>query len=353
MEVLRNVVIMIATVAGCFIGWEIAPAYSWMEANIYLVVLLFGATAWLLASIVTRYIVEEWIPFLRRNPITTVFKSVAVIVLSAVVGILLSFPVTLWLASIEKSYEEVKWLVQTVAVARFFLPIVFATFSAWIGWLVFKEAFSTLWKVVPPKVVDTSALLSKKFEVLAKNEVIEGKFIILTSVLRELALLSELPSKRKGVLKALEFMKKLDTIEINPSVYTSEREVDVQLVEVAKALDARLVTADRAVAGFARSLGIGVIDLTSLTISEDLKVGDVVLVSPVKRGKEKDQFVAYTDMGNMIVIRSKEDILDRLVRVKITNVTPTEVGKVYFASVLEVLGGEEDESKGDNENNAV
>ncbi len=352
MEIFRNFIVMVSTIVGCFVGWEIAPAYSWMEANIYSVVFLFGATFWLLSSILTRYFMETFVKYFRRNPPVVILRSFAVVVLSAIVGYLFFMPVSGWLKNIAGEYSDVEWFQKSLEILALFLPFLGAVFIGWVGFVLFKEGISNLWEVVPPKVVDTSALLSKKFEVLLSFKVLEGKIVLLNTVLRELALLSELPSKRKAVLNALKIIKDMDVIEVDPLNYTKSDEVDVQLIEVAKALEGRVVTADRAVAGMARSLKVDVIDLTELNITEDLKVGDVVEVIPVKRGREKDQYVAYTEFGNMVVIPFKRDILEKRVRVKITNVTPTEVGKVYFAVLVEVLGGEGDEGKGGNENHS-
>ena len=114
-----------------------------------------------------------------------------------------------------------------------------------------------------------------------------------------------------------------------------ELPVDTRLAQLAKTLDARLLTNDSNLCALARLQNISVLNLNDLAraVRPALTAGDELELLLSKEGREHHQAVGYLGDGTMIVVNHGRTLLGRTVPVTISGTLQTSAGRLFFAEL--------------------
>ncbi len=141
-----------------------------------------------------------------------------------------------------------------------------------------------------------------------------------------LAMLSEVRKKRSAQI-----------IYVDDKTITA-KEVDEQLLALAKKYRARIVTGDANLEKKAQVMGIKVVNVHALADAFKVHVvpGENLTIKIIHTGKEKHQGVGYLDDGTMIVVEQAAEKVDQILPVTIARVIQTVTGKILFAKIRKV-----------------
>jgi uncharacterized protein YacL len=108
--------------------------------------------------------------------------------------------------------------------------------------------------------------------------------------------------------------------------------VDLKLIELAKQMEAKIVTTDFNLNKVAQVRGVSVLNINDLANSLRPVVlpGEKMRVVIMKEGKEFDQGVGYLDDGTMVVVDHARRLIGRSVEIAVTSVLQTASGKMIF-----------------------
>jgi len=189
------------------------------------------------------------------------------------------------------------------------------------------------------KVVDTSTIIDGRIADIAETGFLDGTLIIPEFVLRELQMVADSSdsSKRQRGRRGLDVLQRMRgnnqvTVQIAEEDYPHIREVDLKLIELAKQLEAKIVTNDFNLNKVAQVRGVSVLNINDLANSLRPVVlpGEKMRVVVMKEGKEYDQGVGYLDDGTMVVVDHARRLIGRSVEIAVTSVLQTASGKMIF-----------------------
>lgn len=195
-----------------------------------------------------------------------------------------------------------------------------------------------------PKLLDTSVIIDGRIADLCETGFIEGRFIIPQFILQELQQVSDSADSLKRArgrrgLDILNHIQKNVDIEV---VITEEdfphvKEVDAKLVELAKKIQARIITNDLNLNKVAELQGVRVLNINDLSnaIKPVVLPGETIRVLVLKEGKEAGQGVAYLDDGTMVVVDNAKRCIGKNVDVVVTSVLQTSAGRMIFTRLKE------------------
>jgi uncharacterized protein YacL len=121
-------------------------------------------------------------------------------------------------------------------------------------------------------------------------------------------------------------------LEVSGEDFPETKEVDLKLIELAKRLQAKIVTNDFNLNKLAQVQGLTVLNINELANSLKPVVlpGEVMRVFILKEGKEHNQGVAYLDDGTMVVVDNARRMISKTVDIIVTSVLQTTAGKMIF-----------------------
>jgi len=189
------------------------------------------------------------------------------------------------------------------------------------------------------KILDTSVIIDGRIADLTETGFIEGTIVVPQFVLRELQHIADSPDSlkrnrgRRGIEILQRMQKKPDlNVTITEIDFPDIPEVDMKLIELAKQLDAKIVTNDYNLNKIAQLQGVQVLNINELASSLRPVVlpGETMKVFILKEGKEYNQGVAYLDDGTMVVVDNARKLIGKNVEVIVTSVLQTTVGKMIF-----------------------
>lgn len=193
-----------------------------------------------------------------------------------------------------------------------------------------------------PLLIDTNIIIDGRLPAICQTGFLDGTLIIPRFVLDEMHLLADSGDTlkrdrgRRG-LDCLENLKQLPNLEItvHDDYQTQEKLVDTKLIQLAKLLDARLLTNDGNLGRVAHLQGVPVLNLNQLAQSMRpiLAIGDEVDLTLVKEGKDDHQAVGYTPDGAMIVVNHARDRIGSSVSVIVSSALQTSAGRLIFAEL--------------------
>jgi uncharacterized protein YacL len=114
--------------------------------------------------------------------------------------------------------------------------------------------------------------------------------------------------------------------------YPDVKEVDLKLIELAKELNAKIVTNDFNLNKVSQLRGVEVLNINELANSLKPVVlpGETMKVFILKEGKEYNQGVAYLDDGTMVVVDNARKMIGKTIATQVTSVLQTTAGKMIF-----------------------
>lgn len=195
-----------------------------------------------------------------------------------------------------------------------------------------------------PKLLDTSVIIDGRIADLCETGFLEGDFIIPQFILQELQHISDSSDglKRARGRRGLDILNHIQkTIEVGVRVIEDDfphiKEVDAKLVELAKKLDAKIITNDLNLNKVAELQGVRVLNINDLSnaIKPVVLPGETVRVFVLKEGKEAGQGVAYLDDGTMVVVDNAKRCIGKNIDVVVTSVLQTSAGRMIFTRLRE------------------
>lgn len=189
------------------------------------------------------------------------------------------------------------------------------------------------------KILDTSVLIDGRIADIAESGFLDGLLVIPQFVLHELQLVADSAdsARRNRGRRGLDIVQRLQKmpnieVEVSGADYPSVREVDLKLIEMAKAESAKIMTNDFNLNKLAQVQGVEVLNINELAnaLKPVVLPGETMRVFILKEGKEYNQGVAYLDDGTMVVVDNARRLISKTVDVTVTSVLQTTAGKMIF-----------------------
>lgn len=346
-EIVRLLIVVLATAAGFWIGRDLGPAGSSLTAA------GLGGMLGCLAGYVTGGVLgrllEKGVGVVERRverlPAAGLLAGAAGGVMGALAGFIAAAPALVLLPP------------------RVSIPI--AGLAVWVcGYGCFRiaahkseELFQLLGLSTRPLVratpyassdgfvVDTSAVMDGQLLPLVRTGLFADDLLVPRFVLDEIQGFADSTDPQKS-RRARRGMEGLDVLrsEGTVRVYVLDdevpelEEVDAKLVALAKRLQLRLLTNDAPLARSAEVQGVPTCNLRRLAadLAPRAMPGDRLQVELTRPGREAGQGVGYLDDGTMVVVNDGADLVGAGEVILIaTSVVPTSVGHIIFARPAE------------------
>lgn len=189
------------------------------------------------------------------------------------------------------------------------------------------------------KLVDTSAIIDGRIGDLVKTGFIEGKIVIAEFVLSELHAIADSSDnlrRRKGrrgldILGELRRSNEIEVETLNRD-YPNTLSVDRKLIQLAKELNAKIITTDYNLNKVAKVEGVPVLNINELAnaIKPRFIPGEEIEVEVIDKGEEINQGVGYLDDGTMVVVENGRRFIGKKIRAVVNSSLQTEAGKMLF-----------------------
>ena len=192
------------------------------------------------------------------------------------------------------------------------------------------------------KLLDTSAIIDGRIADMADTGFLDGTLVIPEFVLRELQMVADSSdaSKRQRGRRGLDVLQRMQSntllnVQIVEDDYPHIREVDLKLIELAKDVDAKIITNDFNLNKVAHLHHVSVLNINDLANSLKPVVlpGEKMNIAILKEGKEYNQGVGYLDDGTMVVVDHARRMIGRSVEISVTSVLQTASGKMIFGKM--------------------
>jgi uncharacterized protein YacL len=206
----------------------------------------------------------------------------------------------------------------------------------------------TLFRAAGPerryKILDTSVIIDGRIADICETGFIDGTLVIPQFVLKELQLVADSADslKRNRGRRGLDILQKIQKmagleVMISDLDYPEVREVDLKLIELARALQGKIVTNDFNLNKVAQLRGVEVLNINELANSLKPVVlpGEIMKVFILKEGKEYNQGVAYLDDGTMVVVDNARKMISKTIDIVVTSVLQTTAGKMIFGRFID------------------
>jgi uncharacterized protein YacL len=198
------------------------------------------------------------------------------------------------------------------------------------------------------KILDTSVIIDGRIADVCETGFVDGTLVVPQFVLKELQLVADSADSlkrnrgRRG-LDILQRIQKMSGVEVSISDvdFPDVREVDLKLIELARALPGKIVTNDFNLNKVAQLRGVDVLNVNELANSLKPVVlpGEIMKVFILKEGKEYNQGVGYLDDGTMVVVDNARRMISRTIEIVVTSVLQTTAGKMIFGRYIEAGAG--------------
>ena len=269
---------------------------------------------------------------------------------SATFGLLLGFFASrLLLASgvLYRTSGDVQWLVSLTVYATFgYIGMMLAMrsnrdeFTLIIPYIRFRDQSPN----DMPILVDSNIIIDGRLAELVATGFLSRSLIIPRFILEELQLLADShdPARREKGRLALSRLQDLQrdptlTVTIHEVPVDPFAAVDSKLIQLAKMLNARLISNDGNLCSSARIQGITALNLNDLNkaLRPVVAAGDEITLTLTKEGRESHQAVGYLPDGTMIIVNNSRAQVGKNVRVAIGSVRQTSAGRLFFAELAE------------------
>jgi uncharacterized protein YacL len=192
---------------------------------------------------------------------------------------------------------------------------------------------------VPPRLVDTSAIIDGRLIDVVRTRFLTGAFVLPRFVLEELQRVADSndPLKRARGRRGLELVEELKQsanggFSVREADYPDVEGVDAKLVRLAQEIGGAIVTVDYNLNRVARIQNVEVLNVNELAnaLKPAVLPGEPLHVKVLREGKEYDQGVGYLDDGTMIVVEGGRTLVGEEVDVEVTSVLQSPSGKMIF-----------------------
>ena len=277
---------------------------------------------------------------------------------TSLLGALLGFGIGLWIAS--TLVDALRWADTTNNKVQFLngllivmLPYLGLMFGARKGEWLEPAKFASLFKDARTqkryRILDTSVIIDGRVADIVEVGFLDGTLVVPQFVLKELQYVADSSDSirrnrgRRG-LDILHRMQKMAGVEVSISDldFPDIKDVDLKLIEVAKALAGRIVTNDFNLNKVAQLRGVDVLNINELAnaLKPVALPGELMNVFILKEGKEPNQGVAYLDDGTMVVVDNARSRIGRHVDIAVTSVLQTTAGRMIFGRRADAGAGD-------------
>src|SRR3989454_1225050 len=189
------------------------------------------------------------------------------------------------------------------------------------------------------KILDTSVVIDGRIADICETGFLDGILVIPHFVLRELQQVADSADtlKRNRGRRGLDILQRIQkmagiTVQFVENDFPAIREVDMKLIELAKELDAKIVTNDFNLNKVAQLRGVEVLNINELAnaLKPVYLPGETMKVFILKEGKEFNEVIAYLDDGTMVVVDNARKMIGKTVESSVTSVLQTTAGKMIF-----------------------
>jgi uncharacterized protein YacL len=194
-----------------------------------------------------------------------------------------------------------------------------------------------------PVVLDADAVIDGRVVAVCRAGFLHGRLIVPQFVLEDLQAMANSAANlaRQRGQRGLECLQKMQeaadlqvTIHDTRSIAPTET-VQQRLMETARLLGARLMTANENLTRVAKLQGLDVLNIFELddALKPTVTMGDRLRLALVRGGKEDHQGVGYLPDGTMIVVNHAAAEIGRTVEVTVISTLQTNAGTMVFAEL--------------------
>jgi uncharacterized protein YacL len=246
---------------------------------------------------------------------------------------------------LKNTSDDIRWMVGLMVYAAFgYLGMMLAIrsnrdeFSLIIPYVRFRQSAVQ----DAPLLVDTNIIIDGRVTEICMTGFLSGSLVVPRFVLEELQRLADSvePVKRERGRRGLDSLNQMQksqnlTVTIHDSMTDTATPVDTRLVQLARMLQARLLTNDSNLCKIARLQGVSVLNLNDLAkaLRPLVATGDELEIALVKEGRDSHQAVGYLADGTMIVVNHARAHLGKTVHVVIAGTLQTTAGRLFFGEL--------------------
>ena len=199
-------------------------------------------------------------------------------------------------------------------------------------------------KPLEPILLDTSAIIDGRILDMAETKFLLATLVIPKFVLEELQKLADSNDaiKRNRSKRGMDIVAKLQKSEailtkIYDKNYNNIEGTDSKLTELAKELNAKIITTDFNLNKIAAIQGVTVLNINDLcnALTPIFLPGESVMIFLVKEGKEPNQAIGYLDDGTMVVAEDGRRYVGKKIELNVTSIIQTSSGRMVFGKVSE------------------
>jgi uncharacterized protein YacL len=190
-------------------------------------------------------------------------------------------------------------------------------------------------------LLDTSVIIDGRIADVAHTGFIRSTLLIPRFVLAELQYIADSADslRRNRGRRGLEMLNRMQKdspvpVKIIDQDVDGVRQVDAKLVQLARQLNAPIVTNDYNLNRVAGLQGVQVLNINELSnaVKSVVLPGEAMTVHVIQEGKEVNQGIAYLDDGTMVVVENGRRYIDTDLDVLVTKVLQTNAGRMIFAA---------------------
>ncbi len=190
-------------------------------------------------------------------------------------------------------------------------------------------------------LLDTSVIIDGRIADVAHTGFIRATMLVPRFVLAELQYIADSADslRRNRGRRGLEMLNRMQKdspvpVRIIDMDIDGVRQVDAKLVQLARQINAPIVTNDYNLNRVAGLQGVQVLNINELSnaVKSVVLPGEAMTVRVIQEGKEVNQGIAYLDDGTMVVIENGRRYIDTDVDVLVTKVLQTNAGRMIFAA---------------------
>jgi uncharacterized protein YacL len=269
-------------------------------------------------------------------------------VIGFVVGLAIASAIGRALAWADTASNQVRFLHGLTVVVLPYLGLMFGIRKG--EWLE-PSKFVTLFQDARPqkryRILDTSVIIDGRIADIVETGFLDGTLVVPQFVLKELQMVADSsdPLKRNRGRRGLDILQRIQKMSgvevvISELDYPQIKEVDMKLIELARALLGRIVTNDFNLNKVAQLRGVEVLNINELAnaLRPVVLPGELMNVFILKEGKEPNQGVAYLDDGTMVVVDNARSRIGRSLDIVVTSVLQTTAGRMIVARHAESDG---------------
>lgn len=190
------------------------------------------------------------------------------------------------------------------------------------------------------QILDTSAIIDGRILDIAKTGFISGLILIPQFVLTELQQVADSSDElkrgrgRRG-FGVVEEIKKIKSLRIE--IWDKEQKgknVDEKIINLAKALNGRIITTDFNLNKLATVSNITVLNVNDLAnaVKTIAVPGESIQLKIIHLGKDTTQGVGYLPDGTMVVVADSAEKIGKEIKAEVTKVLQLPAGRMIFAN---------------------